>query len=103
MPQPSPADSPRRSHRSWIAAVGAVALRPALWPTATRQARRTVRSDWWRRAPFLPLPDRGYLRFRLETQYGEDSAPASGDLVTYLEWCRAEEQASPHGASGTHR
>jgi hypothetical protein len=48
------------------------------------------RPRWWRRAPFLPLPDAAYLRFRLETQYGRDGAPAAGDLVTYLTWCRSE-------------
>jgi len=35
--------------------------------------------------PFLPVPDRAYVRFRLETQYGTHGAPAPRDLVTYLE------------------
>lgn len=68
----------------------AVGGHPALWPTAARQLRRTTRRGWWRRAPFLPIPDRAYLRFRLETQYGGDGGPAPRDLVTYLEWCRTE-------------
>jgi hypothetical protein len=46
------------------------------------------------------VPDREYLRFRFETQYGTDQAaagpergtagvrPDPRDLVTYLEWCR---------------
>ncbi|MEY2457389.1 MAG: hypothetical protein QOK06_2483, partial [Acidimicrobiaceae bacterium] len=39
--------------------------------------------------PFLPLPDREYLRFRLQTQYGDpDRVPEPADLVTYLHWCR---------------
>jgi hypothetical protein len=45
---------------------------------------------WWRRPPFLPLPDRDYLRFRLQTQYGDPNHRAEpGDLITYLEWCRS--------------
>jgi hypothetical protein len=44
---------------------------------------------WWRRAPFLPLPDRDYLRFRLQTMYGDPSRlPVGEDVVTYLKWCR---------------
>ena len=61
---------------------------PGLWPTALRQATRLARRGWWRRPPFLPLPDRGYLRFRLETAYGDDGVADPGDLVAYLRWCR---------------
>ena len=43
---------------------------------------------WWTRAPYLPLPDREYLRFRFETQYGSAGRPAPHDVVAYLEWCR---------------
>ena len=69
----------------------AVAARPWLWPTALRQARRLVAPGWWRRPPFVPRPDRAYLRFRTETQYGGDGAvPAAADVVSYLEWCRRE-------------
>jgi hypothetical protein len=67
-----------------------VAGRPALWPVAARQGFRLARPRWWRRPPFLPVPDREYLRFRFETQYGRAPADAR-DLVTYLEWCRAME------------
>jgi len=77
----------------WVRASLAVARRPSLWPTALRQARRLARRGWWRRPPFLPLPDRAYLRFRLETQYGaSDTAPDPQDLVAYLGWCRAQDR-----------
>jgi len=66
-----------------------VARRPELWTTALRQARRTAPPGWWRRRPFLPVPGRGYLQFRMLTQYGDGSArPVPGDVVAYLEWCR---------------
>ena len=42
---------------------------------------------WYRRAPFLPLPPRSYLRWRLETAYGApDAAPDVGELERYLRW-----------------
>jgi hypothetical protein len=67
----------------------AVLVRPTLWATAVRQAFRLAGRGWWRRPPFLPVPDREYLRFRLQTQYGDaDHEPEPGDVVTYLRWCR---------------
>jgi hypothetical protein len=68
-----------------------IVARPGLWPTALRQAMRLARPRWWRRPPFFPTPDRAYLRFRLETQYGSDGRVVAGDLVRYLEWCRDQE------------
>jgi hypothetical protein len=59
-----------------------------LWPAALRQAGRLAPPGWWRRRPFLPLPDADYLRFRLETQYGTDGVPDPSDVVVYLRWCR---------------
>lgn len=72
----------------WLAVVGAVARRPSLWAVAVGQVFRLARPAWWRRAPYLPLPDPDYLRFRLETQYGSDHDPDPHDVVTYLAWCR---------------
>lgn len=66
----------------------AVAARPRLWPTAVRQVARLARPGWWRRPPFLPLPPVAYLRFRLQTQYGDERAPDPADVVSYLAWCR---------------
>lgn len=77
--------------RGWaVAAVGAVARHPSLWPTAARQALVLAAPGWWRRRPFLPLPTPEYMRFRLQTAYGGDGdrAPEPSDLVTYLHWCR---------------
>jgi len=69
--------------------VRAVAARPRLWPTAARQAARLTPRRWWRRRPFLPVPDRSWLRFRAETQYGDpDRAPDAADVVAWLQWAR---------------
>jgi len=76
---------------AWAArAAVAVVVRPWLWGTAVRQVGRLAPSGWWRRSPHLPLPDPGYLHFRLVTAYGGDGRePTVADLVTYLHWCRA--------------
>ncbi|MCB1039073.1 MAG: hypothetical protein R2701_12695 [Acidimicrobiales bacterium] len=79
---------PEASTAWWRAAFVAVARHPSLWSTALRQALRLAPAGWWRRRPFLPLPDPAYLRFRLETQYGSDATPRADDVVTYLRWCR---------------
>jgi hypothetical protein len=80
----------RRAFGRWqLAAVLAVARRPSLWATALAQVFRLAGRGWWRRLPFLPLPDPDYLRFRLMTAYGIDEAPDPDDLVTWLRWCRA--------------
>lgn len=70
--------------------VRAVAARPALWPTALRAGGALVPAGWWRRPPFLPLPDAGYLHFRLVTAYGGDGTtpPRPEDVVTWLSWLR---------------
>lgn len=69
--------------------IGAIARRPSLWPTALRQGWRMIPRRWWRRAPFLPLPDRAYLEFRVLTQYGDNRRrPEPADVLNYLQWCR---------------
>jgi hypothetical protein len=66
----------------------AVVVRPWLWFTALRQLARIARPGWWRHAPFVPLPDPEYVRFRLETAYGPNGRLRGPDVVSYLEWCR---------------
>jgi hypothetical protein len=80
-----------RTLAGWVRALLAVVARPYLWPVAVRQAARIARPRWWKRPPFLPVPDAGYLRFRLETAYGDTVAPRPDDLVSYLEWCRSRQ------------
>jgi hypothetical protein len=72
----------------WWRATVRVAARPRLWPTAVHQAFVLARPGWWKAAPFLPLPDPEYLRFRMETQDGAHPDPDPADVVQYLEWCR---------------
>ncbi len=70
----------------------ALATRPDLWSTAARSALSMAPQGWWRKAPFLPLPDQEWLRFRVATAYGgdgridADSPFEVEDLITWLEW-----------------
>ncbi|MGZ8735317.1 MAG: hypothetical protein ACXW1M_09025 [Acidimicrobiia bacterium] len=90
--------------RSWIAVVRAVAVRPGLWATAVGQVFRLSPTGWWRRPPFVPVPDPAYVRFRVATQSGGGAATAGAgsgagpvtpvapdpdDVVEYLQWCRS--------------
>lgn len=52
-----------------------------------RTGWRFRRRGWWHRAPFLPLPARDYLRWRLYTAYGDaDTVPSADDIIRYARW-----------------
>ena len=85
----------------WIRVALLVIGRPRLWATGVRQALRLARPGWWRRAPYLPIPDPDYLRFRFETQYGSSGQAEPRDVAWYLEWCHEMERAARGG--GSHR
>ena len=81
-----------------VSAVVAVRGRPSLWFTAVRQLFRLAPRGWWHRAPFLPVPAREYLEFRLVTQYGGGHGSANApvraeDVVDYLQWCKQWNQS----------
>jgi hypothetical protein len=75
--------------RAYARVAVAVLLRPSYWLAAVTVLGRMVPRGWWRRAPFLPLPSRSYVRFRMQTQYGgESSRPTVPDVLRYLRWVR---------------
>ena len=60
---------------------------PGLAPALVRVGWRFRRRDWFRRAPFLPIPDRNYLRWRMLTAYGDPNAvPPADDVARYAKW-----------------
>jgi hypothetical protein len=76
---------------SWTRLTFALTLRalrnPALGAALVRVAWRFRRRHWYRRAPFLPLPDRTYLRWRMLTAYGDPGAvPPVDDIARYARW-----------------
>ncbi len=75
----------------WPRLTLALAVRGLLHPpTGLALARvgwRFRRRGWWSRFPFLPLPDRTYVRWRMYTAYGdEDAVPPADDVVRYARW-----------------
>ncbi len=66
------------------------ALRPALARALLVVAWRFRDRRWWRRAPFLPLPAREYVRWRMYTAYGDAEAiPPVDDVIRYARWAAA--------------
>lgn len=66
-----------------------VLRQPSLLPIALRTGVSLVPRRWWRKWPPLPLPDRRWIAFRLETAYGDPRArPSSEDMSDYLVWAR---------------
>ena len=77
--------------RTWMVGSGvALARRPDLWRTALRVARAHAPARWWERAPFLPVPDRAWMRFRYQTAFASpDGRPTPAEFIDYLEWAKS--------------
>jgi hypothetical protein len=68
---------------------GRAALRPRLAADLVAAAWAFRRRDWYRRAPFLPLPAPAYLRWRMYTAYGDEHAvPPTEDVIRFAQWRR---------------
>ena len=77
----------------WPALVTRLALRalanPRLACDLIRLAWSFRARDWYRRAPFLPVPPADYLRWRMFTAYGDEHAvPPLEDVVRFARWRR---------------
>ena len=88
-----PAQLDPRYAGSWGALTARLVLRslvnPRLALDLIRAAWAFRRRDWWRTAPFLPVPDRTYLRWRMYTAYAsEDAVPPVEDVVRFARWRR---------------
>jgi hypothetical protein len=58
-----------------------------LAPLLLRAAWRFRARGWWRRPPFLPLPPREYLDWRLHTAYGDGGQePTAEEMERYVRW-----------------
>lgn len=61
--------------------------RPRMIPTMLGAAWAFRARDWYRRAPFLPVPPASYMRWRMETAFGDaEAVPSLDDLERYLSW-----------------
>lgn len=69
--------------------VGRGLLHPRLALDLVRAAWAFRRRRWWTRPPFLPLPDREYLRWRMYTAYADEAAvPPAEDVIRFARWRR---------------
>ena len=65
--------------------------RPALVIELLRVAWRFRSKGWYTRFPFLPVPDRDYVRWRMYTAYGDyDAIPPAEDVERYARWATDE-------------
>lgn len=65
--------------------------RPGLWLEAVRTWAAFTPRKWWAQRPFLPLPTRAYIRWRLQTAYGSSTVrPSGSDVIEFLEWRREQ-------------
>jgi hypothetical protein len=83
-----------RTYRgSWPALVASLAARAVVRPRLALDLLATAwafrRRHWWRYAPFLPVPDRAYLRWRMYTAYADEAAvPPVDDVIRFARWRR---------------
>ncbi|MFP4623432.1 MAG: hypothetical protein ACLFRX_04565 [Gemmatimonadota bacterium] len=73
--------------RTLLGILGRALTRPAVLVAMVRAAWRFRARGWWKRPPFLPVPPREYLEWRMHTAYGEGGrSPAPVELRRYLRW-----------------
>jgi hypothetical protein len=77
----------------WPSLVARLALRAIVNPRLALDLLRLAWSfrarNWYRRAPFLPLPPADYLRWRMFTAYGDERVvPPLEDVVRFARWRR---------------
>ena len=84
---------PISASRLFLAAAGAVLVRPRLWGVGINTWFRMLPSGWWSKPPFMPLPAREFLEFRMVTMYGGDGSSTpdlyAADVVAWLDWCKS--------------
>jgi hypothetical protein len=78
---------------SWLRLTARLFARALVSPRLALDLLRTAwafrRRDWWRKPPFLPLPDRTYLRWRMYTAYADENAvPPAEDVIRFARWRR---------------
>ena len=79
--------------RSWSTLSLALLVRAIVNPRVARDLLALAWSmrqrDWYRTAPFLPLPPPEYVRWRMYTAYGDEHAvPSADDVLRVAHWRR---------------
>ena len=85
---PGPISGVKDNDLSLYSKIAGLALRrPRTIPYMLNNAWAFRARGWYRRPPFLPIPPRSYMRWRMETAYGDANAmPSDEELERYLRW-----------------
>ncbi len=77
-----------KGHPPLYATMARLAVRrPGLIPHMLGAAWAFRARGWYRRIPFLPLPSPDYMRWRLETAFGDaDATPTDDETARFLVW-----------------
>jgi len=69
-------------------ALGVQSIRhPTLAVALVRVSWRFRNRRWYLRPPFVPVPDRDYVRWRMDTAYGSpDAVPSVAEAERYMRW-----------------
>lgn len=83
--------SPR--HSSWYSLAVALGLRALVRPRLALDLLRLAwafrKRHWYKQFPFMPLPSREYMRWRMHTAYGDEAAvPPTSDVIRFARWRR---------------
>jgi hypothetical protein len=78
---------------SWLALAGTLFLRAAINPRLAVDLVSMMWAfrarGWHTRPPFLPLPPREYMAWRMYTAYGDERAvPPAEDVIRFAQWRR---------------
>ena len=72
-----------------LALFGRAIRSPATALGLLRVAWNFRRRGWWRQPPFLPIPPREYVQWRMHTAYGDpETVPPPDDVARYSRWVR---------------
>ena len=66
--------------------LGLALTRPRLLLLLPSIAWRFRRRNWYRRWPYLPIPPRKYMDWRMHTAFGSNGEPTAEQLEKYLRW-----------------
>ena len=81
------------SRGTWIGLTASLVLRASVNPRLALDLLSLTWAfrahDWLRRPPFLPLPSKEYVEWRMYTAYGDTRAvPPVEDVIGFAQWRR---------------
>jgi len=61
--------------------------RPSLWPVTIKQLFKIAKTRWFLSFPFLPIPSKDFIDFRVITYQGDkEDFPNAKVVITWLDW-----------------